>query len=94
MSRPSEYEFSGTTKRTVMERSGHACEQCGTPGYVEVHHILGIWYAMHYHTDLAPWLVASIDNAIALCDPCHLKADNSMADTHEIYAYNLKRKIH
>ena len=89
MQRPHEYEFSGPVKKQAIARSGGKCEDCGQPGYVEIHHLLGIYYAINFYPQIEPYLVSSIANAICLCLDCHHKYDAALRKDHPYYAAKL-----
>ena len=52
-------------RRRTLRRAGYRCEACGTPGYLEVHHIK----PLHKGGD-----AFDMTNLMALCKTCHLKA--------------------
>lgn len=87
------YEFSRRTKREAKWQAGYACEICGDDECsLEVHHIVGIWYARNYHPDLSATVIKSLANAQALCSDCHAEvhlADNEF-DKMDEYAHHLK----
>ncbi len=87
--RPSSYEFGGETKRQAIARSGNKCEECGQEGYVEIHHLLGIWYAVNMYPQIEPYLISSIANAICLCLDCHHMYDARLKKEHPYYAAKL-----
>lgn len=87
--RPREYEFPGRVKVEAVRRSGHKCEECGLEGYVEVHHLLGIYYAVNFYPQIEPYLVSSIANAICLCLDCHHMYDARLKEEHPYYAAKL-----
>lgn len=87
--RPKDYEFSGRVKMEAIKRANYACEECGVSGYVEVHHMLGIYYAVTVYKDIAPWMISSLANAKVLCPTHHTEADNAMHTTHAYHAAKL-----
>lgn len=89
MSRPGNMEFSGHTKIAALKRADHKCEECGFDGYVEVHHLLAIYYAVNFYPQIAPYLVSSIDNAKVLCGDCHRHYDAQEKNEHSYYAAKL-----
>ncbi len=89
MQRPHEYEFCGNVKKQAIARSGGKCEECGDPGYVEIHHLLGIYYAINFYPQIKPYLVSSIANAICLCLDCHHMYDARLKKDHPYYAAKL-----
>jgi 5-methylcytosine-specific restriction endonuclease McrA len=82
-------EFSGRTKVEALKRAGHRCEECGFDGYVEVHHLLAIYYAVNFYPQIAPYLVASLDNAKVLCPDHHRMYDANSKSEHSYYAAKL-----
>lgn len=89
MSRPSEYEFPGHVKVKAMIRAEGKCEECGFDGTVQIHHLLPIYYATNYYPQIAPYLVASLDNAKVLCHDCHRIYDSKTAKEHSYWAAKL-----
>ena len=73
------YEFDKITKLNALRRDGWKCVECGTAkkdtesGYLEIHHILEIWFVIKYLPQMSPTVVSSLENAACLCTDCHKK---------------------
>lgn len=53
-----------TLRAQVLQRDGHRCVQCGSPGPLAVHHVVPV----------AEGGAMSLDNLTILCEPCHRAA--------------------
>lgn len=88
--RPKDYEFTEQIKGAALYRAGYKCEDCGvekaSDRRLNVHHKLGIAYALRYYPSVPPTLIRSLANAEVLCDQCHLKKDNALLDEHSTIA--------
>lgn len=75
--RPKEYEFTYSTKINALIRDSFTCQKCHkhktevTPKYLEIHHIVPIWFALKFLPHLAATYFTSVDNAQCLCRSCH-----------------------
>jgi hypothetical protein len=88
--RPREMEFSGSVKVQAMRRADGRCEKCGEKSNrVEIHHKLGVYYAVNFYPMLPSFIISSIDNALVACPDCHRELDDSMAINHVNMAYSL-----
>ena len=55
-------------RKAIFERDNHICQDCGTTGSVDAHHIESL---IHH-----PELVFDINNGLTLCDNCHKRHSN------------------
>ena len=73
------YEFSYQTKLDALKRDSFTCQNCHKhkqevePPYLEIHHIVPIWFVVRYLPEMSAIYFHSIDNAVCLCKECHLK---------------------
>lgn len=70
------YEFSHETKRLGFQLSHQSCECCGVhkkEGYLEAHHVLGVFYAFKEYKNLSPVIIKSLCNLEILCIDCHTR---------------------
>ena len=73
------YEFTKQTKIDALRRDNWSCAECGKhkknteKGYLEIHHVLEIWFVIKYLPHISPTVVASLENAKCLCSSCHNK---------------------
>jgi len=84
-------KFSYSTKKEVLEQADGRCQICGEEyEYLEVHHLIAIWFAIHYCPSLSTTVVNNIANAIAVCPNCHtqLHKDESV-DIYKCLAVKL-----
>lgn len=73
-------EFSRETKDEALRRAEYICEQCGVAhdtSPLQIHHILGLWYAYNFHPEISSVVLKSIENAMAVCNDCHQELHNS-----------------
>lgn len=86
------YEFSDETKLKALYRDEWACVNCGTKKedtpehFLEIHHILEIWFVVKYLPQLAPAVVNSLENSLCLCVSCHNKEHEKRKDKLELMA--------
>lgn len=75
----SKYEFSKKTKIDALKRDNFTCVDCNKKkketrgGYLQVHHIVPIWFAVNYLPNITPSVLSSLENAVCLCVDCHEK---------------------
>ena len=55
-------------RKSVFERDGYKCTECGNTGYLTAHHIKSFAYF--------PKLRFELSNGLTLCEVCHSKTDN------------------
>jgi len=94
--RPKSCEFTREVKNEALRKADWCCEECGikkkdaVDGYLEIHHKVGIAVALLSHPELSHAMIASIDNAVVLCIPCHRLMDSEDAKHHREYAKELR----
>jgi len=94
--RPKSCEFTREVKNEALRKADWCCEECGikkqdaVDGYLEIHHKVGIAVALLNHPELSHAMIASIDNAVVLCIPCHRLMDSEDAKHHREYAKELR----
>ncbi|KKU46229.1 MAG: hypothetical protein UX62_C0016G0004 [Microgenomates group bacterium GW2011_GWA2_46_7] len=71
--RRADYEFSGSVKNTVTQRSGGTCEECESYRASEFHHKVSIATAIMMGWEAS--FVASADNCLHVCSYCHAVLD-------------------
>lgn len=77
--RSSKHEFGMHTRNMKYAETGGACEKFGCLNKgVEIHHIVPIWWATEYFPQVAPQLLAIIDNAELLCREHHETAHEDL----------------
>jgi len=94
--RPKSCEFTREVKIEALRKADWCCEECGikkqdaVDGYLEIHHKVGVAVALLNHPELSHAMIASIDNAVVLCIPCHRLMDSEDAKHHREYAKELR----
>lgn len=84
-------KFSYQTRQEALKQADYRCQICGEKcNYLEVHHIIAIWFAIHYCPSLSTEVIRDISNAIAVCPNCHaqLHKDESV-DIYKCLAVKL-----
>jgi hypothetical protein len=87
--------FPAQVKEVAKRRADWKCEKCGKTDdevrQLEVHHILAVWFAKEYFSQIASHALNSLLNAQVLCSECHHKLHRNEGRNKRIYERQAKR---